>query len=357
MSFKVVDAVSGQAIEGADITAIAPNNEATFIYTSDANGQAIDNAFLSGVYDVFAGKWGYITAKKVIYANGNSTSVTMYLQKGYYDDFLFDNGWTVVGNVTSGRWERGIPRGTEMFGNTANPDKDLPDDFGLYAFVTGNQGFDFYDDQVAEGVTVLGSPAMDLSTYSDPVLIYDWWQLSFDVTNLRKGEGTLKVEISDGATTEEVAFYHHAWRNRWNPSDTIHIKDFFPNPNAQMRVFISAEDPTRFDILECGLDGFFVFDAANPPTGIAEELGIQVDFAIYPNPVLDQFTLGYDLKDLEGKGSLSFELYDLRGAKLMTTQLAAFQAEVPIGFPFSKGLYLGVMKLNGEVIASRKIVK
>ena len=66
----------------------------------------------------------------------NTNTINVYLNKGIYDDFTFDFGWTssFIG-ATKGLWERGKPNPTN--GGSA-PGSDSPIDCGEYAFVTGN---------------------------------------------------------------------------------------------------------------------------------------------------------------------------------------------------------------------------
>ena len=91
----VID-IAGNGIANADV--VIYNNDFTFTVATNANGNFSINSMYEGSYEVIAGQWGYITSCDNEYIDGSS-SITITLEEGYYDDFTFDFGWTISGNA------------------------------------------------------------------------------------------------------------------------------------------------------------------------------------------------------------------------------------------------------------------
>ena len=182
------------------------NNDFTFTMTTDANGNFSINSMYEGSYEVIAGQWGYITSCDNEYIDGSS-SITITLEEGYYDDFTFDFGWTISGGITPsdpGRWERGYPEGTSDQGLNYNPDGDVNSDCMEFAYVTGlDAGGQVGSNDVDDFNTVLTSPIFDLSSNQTHYLSYYSW-----FSNGGGGWGggspaddSLTVSISNGSAT------------------------------------------------------------------------------------------------------------------------------------------------------------
>ncbi len=354
-TFHVVDAISKQPIPNAYIQVNAPADAASIDYQADMNGTATDTALFAGQYDVAAGKWGYITHGVQVQVDSMNNSVTIELHKGYYDDFIFDYNWSVTGDAMSGIWERGEPNGTDLFGNVANPNVDMATDFGKQAFVTGNMPGEYFEDDVDDGSTVLTSPTMDLSTFADPVLRYHWWLLNFSTNGFKDGDDTLRVIVNNGGQNIEVAKYANAWRNRWNEQKAIHLNNFFSSFSNSVRVTFAVGDLNIQNILEAGIDVFLVTDG-EAMVGIGEPFSAQNQMIIYPNPIQDRLNLIYELAS-PVEGELSFELFSLNGQRVMEKRFPATSEKLEIDFPFAKGIYLAVLRKEGQVLVSKKIVK
>src|SRR5690606_5596459 len=137
-------------------------------HEGSTNGIGVEDMVLyyEGEYLITVGIWGHITYCDNVIFDDATGSITVYLEKGYYDDFSFGFGWINTGDAVTGHWTRGIPFGTE---ENANPDRDAPWDCGGYAYVTGNlANYGFTLDDVENGEVKLFSPIMDLTTYADP---------------------------------------------------------------------------------------------------------------------------------------------------------------------------------------------
>jgi hypothetical protein len=124
------------------------------------------------------------------------------LRKGYYDDFLFDYGWSVSGDAASGAWVRATPIGTTYDNLPSNPYEDVTNDFGTLCYVTGNASGSSGTADVDNGTTILTSPVFDLSTTPNAQINYYRW---FRNTG---GSGSpndqMLVKISNGTTTVTV---------------------------------------------------------------------------------------------------------------------------------------------------------
>ena len=190
---------NGQAIPFAEV--LISNNNTNVELTSDANGNFSTTVSQAANYDIFAGKWGFQTA---VLANNfydsNSASVSISLENGYADDFIFDFGWTVNSNASAGIWERAVPYGTFFNGETINANTDSSNDLGEQCFVTGNAiNTSAGTDDVDAAETTLTSPIFDLSTYENPQLSYERWFVN------ASGNGTpddeLTITLSNGITS------------------------------------------------------------------------------------------------------------------------------------------------------------
>lgn len=355
-TFNVIDAVSKAPISDAFIRLVAPADAATLDYNTDMNGTAEDPSLFAGQYTLIAGKWGYVSKDADITVDAVNNSITIELYSGYYDDFTFDYNWSVAGDATAGIWERGEPNGTDLFGNLANPEEDLATDLGRQAYVTGNMPGEYFEDDVDDGTTILTSPPMDLSTYSDPVLRYHWWLLNFTTRGFSDGDDTLRVFVNNGATAVQVAKYGNAWKNKWNEQDPIHLKDHFSSLGTAVTVRFVIGDLNDQNILEGAIDGFMVLDGLNNVSIDDEDLA-QAQLVVYPNPVKDLLNLVYDLPASGDNSELTFEILSLSGQRITKQSLSAFGRKAQIDFPYPSGVYFGILSRNGQTLGVKKIVK
>lgn len=158
----------------------------------------------------------------------------------YEDDFETDMGWaSSYSNLTSGRWQRGIP----VSGNGA-PDEDY--DGSGQCWLTELA----YGKDVDGGPARLESPKFGVSD-GDMTLNFATWHFS-QYGNLDE----LEVELSDdnGSTWTPVTTYKH--RSSW-ALRTINVSDYVtPSPTMRMRLLVSDNpDDSR---TESGLDAFSV---------------------------------------------------------------------------------------------------
>lgn len=351
----VVDAQTNQPIPDAQVLAYPPGNAPTFNYTTNPSGLANEGAMVASNYSIAAGKWGYVTQEISVAVSASTPSVTIELEPGYYDDFTFDFGWQVFGNASDGAWERGEPNGTTVNGFfEANPDEDIDTDIWQNAWVTGNGGEFFLDDDLDGGLTSILSPIFDLSTYVDPRLDFHWWLVNFQGGSGDPTNDNFVIEISNnGSNFVEVSRFNQRFNFLWTKEE-IRILDYVSLSNT-MFLKVSMTDDAPDDIVEAAFDGFEIVETAN--TGLEEEWFDALSFNLYPVPVSDVLTIDYALSGSVLKGNMYLEIYDLRGVLLATHALDGLSNIQTVSFPFSAGMYMAVLKQEDKTLAVKKLVK
>ncbi len=320
---------------GTPIPNVQINLKASLIeHVGITNGLGQENFVLyyQEQYLVTAGIWGYFTNCYSQIIDENTVSITINLAKGYNDDFTFDFGWTVLGNATTGVWERGEP-----FGNSAGsaPLLDADFDCGENAYVTGNDDVLNSDlDDVDGGLTLLVSPSMDLTTYSNPHLNFARW---FYCMYGAPPDDTLKVTITNGITSvvvdeigsDENYFY------QWVPK-SIRILDYIPLTNSmQVLFFVSDNDPT-VNITEAGIDYFFISNS----NALEVNEQTQQTIVVSPNPFQNWL-------EISGITSIcKFEILNLQGQLVLEGNINPSESKIDTT-NFPKGILF--LKLNNEV--------
>jgi hypothetical protein len=201
----------------------------------------------------------------------------------YYDDFIFDYGWTKTATSSGGFWTRDIPIGTFYQGEAANPELDAQDDYGLKCFMTGNGGGTGTTDDIDNGTATLISPSFDLSGYTDPYLRYErWFYDGSQSSNTPDDNFTVKLNNGANTVTIENTTAAQAPSNMWT-AKVFRISDYVALTN-NTRVIIDASDATNSNpnIVEAALDRFEIkegmFSAIN---NLTDE---QLHVSVYPNP-------------------------------------------------------------------------
>lgn len=264
---SVRDNASGQGIAGAHILLEGVNGNYTA--TCDTGGNFTIPSMFADQFSVYAGQWGWVTNKLAAQQiNQNTGPITVYLDNGYYDDYIFDFNWTVSSNASSGIWEKGEPIGT-TYGLAANPEFDLPFDYGDECYVTGNGGGSAGYDDVDNGRTILRSPPMDLSQFNNPYISYYRW--FFNAGGGGQPNDSLIVKISNGLTTVVIETttdgdpYESLWKKKMIKVDS------YIQPTANMYISFDAADmPSSGHLVEAGVDLFRAFDSILPPVANAE---------------------------------------------------------------------------------------
>ena len=352
-TINVVEAGSLNPLGGASVRAVEAGG-GVLDYLANGAGVVTDNAFFGGNYEFFAGKWGWRTQSVTANANQGNPSITIALEKGYYDDYLFNFNWQRTGNATAGLWERGEPIGTNNQGDPYNPEDDVPSDYGDQCYVTGNGGGNAGDDDVDGGTTILTSPVMDLTTYNTALLkFYRWFANGGGF-----GGGPndyFKIEVNNGISTVLVANLTGTNLDSW-VQDTYNLNGLITLTN-NMRIIFTAEDVPSGHLVEAALDVFEVVEGA--PVGVSDEIEVNgVELNVFPNPAgKDIATVSYDLSLFSGSGNFQFVLTDITGRKVWAKSLDATSGSFLLPEVLSGGFYVASLKSGEQTIKSMKIVK
>lgn len=283
--------------------------------------------YYPGNATITVGKWGYKTACAQYEIDETTGTVTIQLEKGIYDDFSFDFGWTTtVDGAITGLWERGIPIGSNDVATTAD---DAGYDCEGYAFVTGNgEGPNTDFDDLDGGRVTLYSPQFDLTAETDPYIHYHRWFHCLD--GPQWPDDTLEIFLSNGIQTVLVdkALPNGQLYDQW-VSRSVHVSDFLtPTADMQLIVTISDEDP-RINITEAGIDFFFVANQDFVGTDAAEQTNLE----LFPNPVEDQLHIDGVLSEQP------YRILDITGALVAEGQLKPGENQLSCEF-FRPGMYL-----------------
>lgn len=300
LDIKVYELGTTTPISGAQIKLIHP----LLVHEGITNGIGEESLTLyyqdGAFYNIQVGKWGFVTSCFDMQLDSSTGSIIVYLEKGYYDDFEFDFSWTIIGNATTGLWERGIPNPT----NNTMIGTDAPYDCGSIGFVTGNAAnlnSDF--DDVDEGYTTLISPQMDLTSLSNPHI--NFARSFFCYHGPGQFDDTLKVFISNGSTSVLLDQIGGPQGNEMSYAfQSIPINGLLTiNNTMQISVTISDENP-NINITEAAFDHFWVSNYFT--TDISENT--KEKFSLYPNPSNEKITIEnaeidsyVNIRDLNGK--------------------------------------------------------
>ncbi len=317
---------SGQVKDAATTTGVANakvlfDGQQDFETVADANGNFTIPNLLDGYYDVYAGKWGYMTNQFVVhtaYSSGSSNINIPLENHHYYDDFIFDFNWTKSGTSSGGFWTRGIPVGTFYQSEAANPEIDAQDDFGLNCFMTGNGGGSGTTDDIDNGSVTLISPAFDLSGFTDPYLRYERW--FFDgsqSSNIPDDNITFKINNGGSTVTIENTNASSAPTNKWT-AQTFRISDYISLTN-NMRLIIEASDATASNpnIVEAALDRFEIKEGIFSAINDVENERLRV--LVYPNPSTGMVNVKYAAA---AEGKVKLKVINVIGEEILTREVS-----------------------------------
>lgn len=282
----VLDAATLDPIENAEVR-IQHTLESETVFTNAAGVATVD-LYYDDNYDVYAGQWGYVTAcLGPVYLDAAAADITLYLDKGIYDDFTFDFGWTSGGDAVNGLWEREVPVGIIAAGATESPSDDVTDDCADHAYLTGNGTTVSGADEVDSGMVYLHSPEFDLtSSYINPGINFSTFFANHNgavsandslVVYLTNGTDTALVYMRDSLSDPVGTWVDYSFK----------VEDYM-FPSATMKLIVEVGDDTLYPhIVEAGLDHFYVEELS---LADADENPIS-SIVLYPNPVTDELYL------------------------------------------------------------------
>lgn len=271
---------SGRDAEPLEAVIRLTNETRTYDFSTAENG-TVTRSILSGTFTLYISSWGYqsLTIEN-FQIEDESLFAAFELVRGYEDQFNLNNGWAVQSTPgMTGIWERAIPAGTDYFGQISNPDMDDLDDFGNYAYVTGNGNQGAACNDVDNGITTLRSPIMRMRDLRNPGLNYSYWLFNDGGASLP--DDTLYIKISNGIETVVVQKIGEN-TNGWMQTRDLKIKDLIElTDSMSIIVEISDFSPTSH-IVEGGFDHFFVTVEEIPSN--TNDIPVSNHWSIYPNP-------------------------------------------------------------------------
>lgn len=296
-------------------------------------------------HNIIAASWGYLH-KELDFSPDGDEELIIEMDFGYMDDFVLDQGWKVEGDANGGIWERAVPVATEFVGEVSNIGADVEGDIGNYAYVTGNGGGDARDDDVDNGATVLVSPAMDLSSYSIPIIEFRTYFYNAGGNDLPNDN--LQIIVSDGdfRITREIKENTITWTDKM----TINLEQLAAQSDLDLAKPITfsliATDVPGSNLLECALDVFRVVEGE--PSSISDLIENNT-FRVFPNPSSDMLNIETEIMDISG-----IEMLNSLGQKVYSAKKLG-QIDVS---DYKSGTYLiSLVRANGDKISSKVVIK
>ncbi len=306
------------------------------IYETDAdeNGVFVLPPALSGNYELQAGVWGQTYETEIELTT--PLQLTLQLERGYYDDFDLDLGWTVSGQVTSGEWLRGYPTQQTLL-NTwiCGSGSDSPNDLGGRTYSTGlSSTSNVIEDDVSGGTTWLASPAIDFTSLLNPKVTFDFWLCEFPPETYVG----LSVWVTNGVDT----FLLEQLRNdsiagSWQTKTYTDLN--VPEPLEAVRFLFSASDTTTGAndyILKAHIDRFQLTDITLSSNEVPDKNRI---VNVFPNPVYGPhfFLTSHDQRVTD---FTRVNIFDLQGRLVSTQPITPGDAVVQVALTLQEGLYL-----------------
>lgn len=295
---------------------------------------------IEGDYTFILSKWGYVSQYDSLYIIEESdTNIEQILQKGYYDDFDTDLGWTIEGNASRGMFERAMPIPIYFNGIGGNQETTTPEldatDNSRYCFITENGETDqIGENDVDDGYTSIFSPwfVYDQNAVKQVVELSYWFR-NFagdgrpnDSLNIFLVNNDLE-RISLDIITDNT----DGWESKsYNLTDIELVQDSF-------RLLIVVRDGEPGHVLEVGIDAFRLSDTV---INHVNELG--VSFELYPNPTNNIIYIK-GLKNYES----TYIVYDVQGR---VVKKGTFQSNLINMKALDKGLYFLRIGEHVEII-------
>ena len=340
-----VNSTAGGSISGAQIS--ISNSQTNFSGTSNSSGGFTLPNIFDGTYEVVISAWGYQTQCYTDHLDSLNTSINAQLEPGYFDDFTTDMGWMVMGNASSGVWTKADPIGTTYGSAFFNPEDDVTGDCGTEAYITGNGGGQAGTDDVNGGNTVLISPLIDLTGYSDPYMSYYTWFANAG------GSGTpndsLTVKISDGTNevmleNKTVASPQSQWvKSSWRVKDVISLSN-----TMRVRFEIADWQSLGGHLVEGGVDEFMIWDS----TSIGINENIDETFNVYPNPSNGSFVMKYEWNYT----AMNYDILDVSGRIIQSGELKGNRGEARLNLNANPGIYFVRISKNGEQLYNKRLI-
>jgi len=347
---QVIEIATSNPIPNANVT--FSGNGLEYSTTADASGNFTIPSMVLGSYNVTAGKWGYRTQCTTIGIQANPSPVIIALDKGYYDDFSFDFGWTISGS-SANLWERGVPHGTPaVFGpGYANPNEDDQTDCLDQAYVTDNNpnASSSGSNDVDNGTAILTSPVFDLTGAINPTITYTRWFYNDGGNGNPNDSLIIKIHNGSTAVTLETATANTPGMGTW-VDKTFFLAGLIPlTANMTLTVY-TADQFNSGHVVEAGFDKFEIIAASGINTIETDNISLTAS----PNPFNDVIQIHYKSKDASAN---TITVTDIAGRTVKQTGILPASGSVTLGSEFSSGVYFVRLNESGKCVKSIKVVK
>ncbi len=349
---QVIDALTGESIPNAGVEVY--NDDFSFSLLTEADGSFLLPELTQGEYLMAAGNWGHLT-KAIDYSSlADDNTLVFELDRGYRDEFVVNQGWTVSGSASTGEWERGEPFGTISNNGTAfNPQDDINNDIGNRCYVTGNaMSLGVGNDDVDNGNTILTSPMMNLAQYENPILSFYAWFVNGGGNGNPNDE--FVVRISNGIDTVALLTVSQN-TNGWEGPYTFDVADEIELTENMVIEFETSDQliDNNGHLLEVAVDLFQI----SGELVVVSNSNINTDYKMVasPNPFTNVLSINYDLPEGFTEGRLV--IYDALGKVVSVKPLANRSGNIIIDDLIFKGLYIAQIEADGFVSEALKLAK
>ncbi len=341
-NFRVIDNITRRPISEADIK--IENSELTYDFKSDSNGNIVGSV-IEGEYEIVAGSWGYKYASFNKYITSDNT-YTIVLFKGYEDDFIFDYQWETITPNERSRWVREIPIPTFYDGNPSNVYADVWGDFGHECYLTGNGMGGTGQFDVDDGTSILISPMMDLTEYTNAWLTFRPWFFNAG------GSGTIPNDsfniLAFNGTEKVLLKTIHQNTDGWGEELKFDLSEFLSLNNSVQIFFEASDDASDPHLVEAGIDVFKVSKTLN-----FEKQDLKWSF--FPNPVQKDMYISYP----ENLNNVQFAIFSINGklvSKEFIENTSAFEV-ITLRAPENSGIYVLNILSEGKSLQTLKFIK
>ena len=321
---------------------------------SDANG-AFNLACLStGTYDVLAGKWGY-KVKELLQQNITATTnnLQIVLEKGYEDPFALNFNWTVSGTCTQGQgvWIRTLPDNINVNGIQFTPASDNASDIGDLCYTTGTGGGTSPGaDDLDLCATQFTSQSMNLTTYADPYISFDYWFQDVQTTGSTSPLDDKFWVIANNGTRIDTIFSTTTPLGAWRFSTGVRLRNF-QTPTANTTVTFRIADRGLSHWVKGAVDNFKVYDF----TATSNESLLNAKLSLSPNPFTNSTVVRYQV--LDATEIMSLSVYNLLGEQVETHKITQQVGQVEVGSSLETGLYFVQLSSSSGVSRIEKMLK
>ncbi len=368
---KVIDKATKTPMKDAFV--MVEQADSNYYFTTNEEGVVDLSIQFQGDFTVHAGKWGWRSdfSRPGEFIGGNEMIIE--LEKGFEDNFIFDFGWQVYGDVKSGEWGRGEPNDiTSTLCYPTSPSSDDKSDAGNFCFATGIDAIIYETDfgsfafrnEVRDGNTWFASPEIPvLKNYVRPELSYSTWFVNGDkwnyyfnedsvyVYDIIPADDSLNIYIDNGK--EKVLVETITETHWWQQSKKIDLRSLIEITD-QMRLIVQTSDSQESpNFLEAAFDNFKITEGVEDGDLVYDD--DLVKWNIFPNPFSGQFQVEYKINTAFNSAEL--HIFDALGIEVEKRILANPVGHITIHPDWAVGLYFLVFEIDNKTSKVAQMVK